>query len=103
MRRIAIVSTISRIKKGDIKLTMHLAEKYIYDKIAESGVQKDTVIVRGEATPGSTILITWKSVIISSVIVSDASQGKFELEVPKELTTGDHNIITYALDEKTTQ
>ena len=40
MRRIAIVSTISRIKKGDIKLTMHLAEKYIYDK--EHYMQKAT-------------------------------------------------------------
>lgn len=40
MRRIAIVSTLPRIKTGDIGLTMKLAESYINDK--ESYIQKAT-------------------------------------------------------------
>jgi hypothetical protein len=76
-------------------------EAYINEKIEEIGVDRDTVIVRGEATPGSTVLVTWKSLIISSVVVSDASQGAFELEVPKKLAAGDHDVVTYAYNEKT--
>ena len=40
MRRIAIVSTLPRIKTGDIKLTMKLAEVYVKDK--EPYIQKAT-------------------------------------------------------------
>ncbi len=40
MRRIAIVSTLPRIKNGDIRLTMKLAEDYINDK--EPYIQKAT-------------------------------------------------------------
>jgi hypothetical protein len=75
-------------------------EAYINEKIEETGVDRDTVIVRGEATPGSTVFVTWKSLIISSVVVSDASQGAFELEVPKRLAAGEHDVVTYAYNEK---
>lgn len=40
MRRIAIVSTLPLIKKGEIGLTMRLAEKYVYDR--EPYIQKAT-------------------------------------------------------------
>ena len=40
MRRLAIVSTLPLIKKGNIKLTMKLAENYIYDK--EDYIQRAT-------------------------------------------------------------
>jgi len=57
MRRIAIVSTLPRIKKGDIRLTMQLAESYIYDKedyiqkatgwmLREAGKQKPEIVKR---------------------------------------------------------
>src|SRR4030042_3792215 len=57
VRRIAIVSTLPRIKKGDIKLTIDLAEKYIKDKepyiqkatgwmLREAGKQKPEVVKR---------------------------------------------------------
>lgn len=39
-RRVAIVSTLPLIKKGDIRLTMNLAEQYVYDK--EHYIQKAT-------------------------------------------------------------
>src|SRR3989344_4032697 len=40
LRRIAIVSTLPRIRGGDIRLTMKLAEKYVHDK--EPYIQKAT-------------------------------------------------------------
>jgi len=40
MRRLAIVSTLPLIKKGDIKLTMKFAEEYVHDK--EDYIQKAT-------------------------------------------------------------
>ena len=40
VRRIAIVSTLPRIKTGDIKFTMELAEEYVHDK--EPYIQKAT-------------------------------------------------------------
>jgi len=40
LKRIAIVSTLPLIKKGDIKLTLKLAEKYVYSK--EDYLQKAT-------------------------------------------------------------
>jgi 3-methyladenine DNA glycosylase AlkD len=56
-RRLAIISTLPRIKKGDIKLTMKLAEKYIKDKepyiqkatgwmLREAGKQKPDIVRR---------------------------------------------------------
>lgn len=56
-RRIAIVSTLPRIKEGDIRLTMELAERYIKDKepyiqkatgwmLREAGKQKPEVVRR---------------------------------------------------------
>ncbi len=40
LRRIAIVSTLPLIKKGDVNLTMKLVKKYVYDK--EPYIQKAT-------------------------------------------------------------
>jgi len=57
LRRIAIVSTLPRIKQGDIRLTMELAEKYVKDKepyiqkatgwmLREAGKQKPEIVRR---------------------------------------------------------
>ncbi len=57
LRRIAIVSTLPRIKKGDILLTMKLAEIYVHDRepyiqkatgwmLREAGKQKPEIVKR---------------------------------------------------------
>ena len=57
LRRIAIVSTLPLIKQGNIKLTMQLAEKYVYDEndyiqkatgwmLREAGKQKPEIVKR---------------------------------------------------------
>jgi len=57
LRRIAIVSTLPRIRGGDIRLTMKLAEKYVKDKepyiqkatgwmLREAGKQKPEIVRR---------------------------------------------------------
>lgn len=32
-------------------------------------------------------------------LISDASQGEFELEIPSELEDGDHEVLAYIYDE----
>ncbi|MBD3360896.1 hypothetical protein GF366_03790 [Candidatus Peregrinibacteria bacterium] len=66
--------------------------------ISTPKVEIEENIVRGSADPGMTVFVTWKSVILSSVVLSDASQGEFEIDVP-ELPEGDHEVVVYALDE----
>ena len=46
------------------------------------------------------VYVTWKSLIVSSVVISDASQGDFELKVPRELADGRHEVIVYTLDKR---
>lgn len=58
------------------------------------------MVVKGFATPGTVVYFTWKSVILNSVVISDASQGYFELEVPEDLEDGDHKAIAYAYDRE---
>ena len=57
MRRMAIVSTLSKIKKGDVKMTLELTEKYLQDKepyiqratgqmLREAGKKKPEIVKR---------------------------------------------------------
>ncbi|MFA6917371.1 MAG: hypothetical protein WC285_00845, partial [Candidatus Gracilibacteria bacterium] len=57
-------------------------------------------VIIGYTSPGKTVLVTWKSLILSSVVISDASQGKFEIAIPDNLPAGKHEVVTYALDEQ---
>ncbi len=52
----------------------------------------------GYAKPGSIVIATWKSRILSSTVLSDASQGKFELYIPDDLPEGDHEILVFIYD-----
>lgn len=55
MRRIAILSTIDRIRKGDIRLTMYLAEIYVRDE--EPYIQKATGWMLREAAKKKTEVV----------------------------------------------
>ena len=55
IRRVAIVSTLPRIKKGDIRFTMYLAEEYVNDK--EPYIQKATGWMLREAAKKRTEII----------------------------------------------
>ena len=65
-------------------------------------------VITGYAEPGNVVFVTWKSVIVSSVVISDASQGKFELEVPDVISEGElvfgepiseeHQVLVYTYD-----
>ncbi|MBU1019185.1 MAG: hypothetical protein ABII07_02760 [Patescibacteria group bacterium] len=52
------------------------------------------------ASPGSTVYITWKSLIFSSVVIADTETGELTAEVPGELEEGDHTVYLYSVDEK---
>lgn len=55
-------------------------------------------LIKGRAAPGSMVFVTWKSLTLSSVVLADASQGEFQVEVPPELEEGDHEAIVYVFD-----
>jgi len=55
----------------------------------------------GYYDPGTTVFVTWKSVVLNSVVIADASQGYFEVDVPEDLEEGDHTVLVYAYNEKT--
>ena len=58
--------------------------------------QPEDRALSGYAEPGTVIMITWKSLTYNSVVVADASQGYFELDVPEELEEGDHTVVAYS-------
>ncbi len=53
-------------------------------------------LLTGYVEPGSTVFVTWKSVVLNSVVIADASQGYFEVEMPSELEEGEHNVMVYS-------
>lgn len=55
-----------------------------------------TMKLSGHAEPGTVINVSWKSVIMSSTVITDAN-GEFELDVPVE---GEHEVLVYAGDMK---
>ncbi len=59
------------------------------------------MVFSGRGNPGDIIMFTWKSVILSSVVMSDASQGEFRVEVPDELPEGEHEIIAFSYNPRT--
>ena len=54
--------------------------------------------IRGKAEPGTIVYATWKSVVVTSVTIADASQGEFEIKVPDKLQEGEHEVIVFAYD-----
>lgn len=75
--------------------------KSIYGKYFAQTVEKisDTDKIEkliGQAEPGQIIIITWQSLLYSSTVIADASQGNFEAMIPKELEKGEHTIFVYA-------
>ena len=64
------------------------------------GKEKLTIL-KGEAEVGTVVFVTWKSLILSSTVIADASQGEYQVFIPKNLERGDHNIIVYSYNPKT--
>ena len=80
MRRIAIVSTLPRIKTGDIKLTMKLAEFYVKDK--EPYIQKATgwmLREAGKKQPEIVKRFILKHIHMPSLTFSYATEQMLEL------------------------
>jgi len=56
--------------------------------------------IEGTSKPGLIAYATWQSRILSSVVISDASQGEFVLEIPADLPEGEHEILVYLYNEE---
>lgn len=69
------------------------------EPVEEKNEDSDAITIRGYAEPGSVVFVTWKSVVKTSTVIADASQGYFEVRVPKELEKGDHTAYTYSYNK----
>jgi hypothetical protein len=90
-----LLKTVSYILKIIEKTTSFDRELFIEKARGELPIE-DRVIIKGKADPNSTVYVIYKSHIITSALISDASQGNFEIEIPEELESGDHTILVYA-------
>ena len=63
--------------------------------------KEQTTILKGQAEVGNIIIVTWRSLILSSTVIADASQGEYQVYIPKELEGGEHNILVYAYNPQT--
>lgn len=57
-------------------------------------------MIKGRAEPGSTVFVAFKSIVISAVVISDASQGEFNIAIPKRLAVGEHDLTAYVMNER---
>lgn len=76
----------------------YIAELYkgIYDR--QNVVEDVYLVLHGESEPGLIAYVSWKSVLFSSVVLTDASQGRIALELPGDLSVGQHEAIVYVYD-----
>ena len=89
MRRIAIVSTLPLVKKGNIKLSMKLAEKYIEDK--QPYIQKATGWVLREAgkeKPEQVGKFILKNINMPSITFSYATEKMTKLRIIRKQKLG---------------
>lgn len=68
--------------------------------LAAGGEKQENAMLSGYAEPGSKVYVTWRSLVMSSVVVADASQGYFEVEAPEDLEEGDHEAIVYVFRDR---
>ncbi|MBI5754024.1 hypothetical protein HZA40_02680, partial [Candidatus Peregrinibacteria bacterium] len=84
-------------ENGKGSATDVILNKNIEMKLNDLTLQnEDQITVRGYAEPGSLVFVNWKSVLKTSTVIADASQGYFEVQVPKGLEKGDHTAYTYS-------
>jgi len=82
---------------------------FVIEKADTKFLENGKIIVRGKATPGSTVVLAYKSVIYSSVVIADKN-GNFSAELPEDLkaelakdptaTEVLHEFIVFAMDYK---
>lgn len=74
----------------------------VKDAVKEENGEEKTgpKMLSGYAEPGTVIYVTWESVVMNSVVVADASQGYFEVEVPEDIVKGDHTAVAYSYNKK---
>ncbi len=74
-----------------------------FEAQAAEVVGEDDRFVRGNTEPGSMVFVTWESVVLNSVVIADAGQGYFEVDVPDELEKGEHRVTVYNYNRKNQQ
>lgn len=57
-------------------------------------------VLSGKTEYGATVFATWESLVLESSIISDSTEGNFDVQPPRELTTDEkHTVTMYAVTE----
>ena len=76
----------------------NVVEEETGEKLTEPVLRR---ILSGYVAPGATVFVTWKSLVLNSVVLADASQGYFEVDMPRALAEGDHEVVVYSYVKRT--
>lgn len=96
---------------ASIKNHQDILEKFIGERLVKKVLSKPLEFkytqgqpkiqkLQGTTLPGETVVATFESFILSSAVISDASQGTFELPISKKLEIGNHRIYVYSFNAK---
>jgi hypothetical protein len=57
-------------------------------------------VLTGYAEPGTMVFVTWQSTVFNSVVIADAGEGYYEVNVPENLPAGNHRATAYNYNPK---
>ncbi|MBU0668028.1 thrombospondin type 3 repeat-containing protein, partial [Patescibacteria group bacterium] len=57
-------------------------------------------VLSGETEYGNKVTAVWRSVVTSSVLIADSVTGEFEVQAPREMAIGDHEVWVTAVRKK---
>ena len=60
-------------------------------------IKNNRPVLTGETEFGNRVTATWRSVVTSSVLIADAVTGEFEIQAPRNLEFGDHEVWVTAI------
>jgi hypothetical protein len=63
-------------------------------------VRNKRPVLLGETEYGSKVTATWRSLVVTSALIADSVTGEFEIEAPRELTLGQHEVYVTATRKK---
>lgn len=63
-------------------------------------IRDNRPVLSGETEFGNRVTASWRSVVTSSVLIADAITGEFEIQAPREMELGNHEVWVTAVRKK---
>ncbi|MBD3330510.1 DUF11 domain-containing protein [Candidatus Peregrinibacteria bacterium] len=98
-RRLRVSNMVDKIFRLSEKTVNTAFAAEIYnDAYNEEEGETANLAINVKTRPGAIVYVSWKSIVFSSVILSDASQGTAYIKIPEQLPAGAHEVVVYAYD-----